>query len=466
MKPVAGALVFMASSLSACSLSFGTIGTWSNVELPPTALLGANSVVLPDGEVVFLGGYDSTGQPRSRVLRFDPKDNQWSQGASMPGQQSGYAIAALPNGSVLIAGGGGLLGGVGALPVAGSGGAESGFQLLAATWLYNPQLDVWSKGGDLHVARSGAAAVVLTDGRVLIAGGSVPLATPIQLPDGTTNFFGFGTSAETFDPQSNSWSLVGPMHFAHGSTALLALPHGMALAAGGCDFANQQLGLGVPMNSAEAFDPSTSSWTVTAPLPEPRCGATGVLLRDGRALVTGGSFSNDQQGSVTDAFLYDEQKRAWTATGSTVAGASAPILLTDGKVFAAAVQAGPVKGALASFVVGGQIFDPASGDWSFATSTSALVSFRLSREGPASPTVFAQSDNNAVVLLGAFGLAYIFNPLATPPPVLILDSSGLGLVLVGFAAAFWLLFAIQYFRGRRIRPRDYGVGRQESVDPP
>jgi hypothetical protein len=451
MKHLAGTLLFVAFGLSACSVSFGTIGSWAIRESPPTSLSRANSVVLPDGEVVFLGGFDlHTGQPLNRPLLFDPKDNRWTQGAPLPGQQSGFAIAALLNGSVLIAGGGGLLGGVGAIPVAGAagGGAAGEFKLLTTTWLYSPQLDLWSKGGDLHIARSGAAAVVLTDGRVLIAGGSVPLTTPIQLPDGTTNFFGYSTSAEIFDPQFNSWSLAGSMHFARGSTALLALRHGMAVAAGGCDFANQQLGLGIPLNNTEVFDPSTTSWTVTAPLPEPRCGATGVLLRDGRALVTGGSFSNNQQGSVTNAFLYDEQKRTWTTAGSTVAGSSAPILLADGKVFVAAIQAGPVKGALASFVVGGQIFDPASGDWSFATSTSALVSFRLTQESPASPTVFAQSDDNAVVLLGAFGLAYIFNPLATPPPVLVLDSSGLGLVLVGLSAATWLSFAIQYFRGR------------------
>jgi hypothetical protein len=457
MKHIAGTLVFIALSLSACSLSFGTIGSWSIRESPPTSLR-TNSVVLPDGEVVFLGGFDlRTGQPLNRPLLFDPKVNQWSQGAPMPDQQSGYAIAALLNGSVLIAGGGGLLGGVGALPVVGGGGdvPAGAHGLLATSWLYSPQLDVWSKGGDLHVARSGAAAVVLTDGRVLIAGGSVPLATPIQLPDGTTNFFGYSTSAEIFDPQSNSWSLAGSMHFARGSMALLALRHGMAVAAGGCDFANQQLGLGIPVNNTEVFDPSTTSWTVTAPLPEPRCGATGVLLRDGRALVTGGSFSNNEQGSVTDAFLYDEQKRTWTTAGSTVAGSSAPILLADGKVFVAAIQAGPVKGALASFVVGGQIFDPASGDWSFATSTSALVPFRLTQEGPASPTVLAQSDDRADVLLGAFGLTFIFNPLGTPASVLILDSSGFGLVLASLAAAVYFWLAFQYVRDRRARSRAF-----------
>ena len=458
MKPMAGALVFMASALSACSHSFGTIGTWSNVEVPPIAMFGTNSVVLSDGGVVFLGGFDATGQPRTRVLRFDPKNSQWSQGAPMPVQQPGYATAALPNGSVLIAGGGGLLGGVGALPVLGAGGEvpAGGSGLLTTTWLYNPQLDVWSKGGDLHVARSGAAAVALTDGRVLIAGGSVPLATPIQLPDGTTNYFGFSTSAETFDPKSNSWSMAGPIHFARGSMALLALPNGMALAAGGCPYANQGFISGGTSTTSEVFVPTTGSWTVTTPLPEPRCGANGLLLRDGRALVTGGSISNlQQEGPGTNAFLYDSQKCTWTTAGSTVAGSSAPILLADGQVFVAAVQAGPVKGALASFVVGGQVFDPASGDWSFTTSTSALVPFRLTQDGSGPPTVLAQPDDRAVVLLGAFGLAFTFNPRAAAPTALILDSSGLGLVLVGLAAAVWLSLAIQFVRGRRLRSRDF-----------
>jgi len=421
MKPMAGALVFTAFAVSACNLSVGTIGTWSNVELPPTAVIEARSVVLPDGEVVFLGGFDKTGQPSNQVLRFDPKNSRWSQGAPIPVLQTGYAITALSDGSVLVAGG---------------GGAEGGSVVVASTWLYNPQVDKWSKGGDLHVARSGAATVLLTDGRVLIAGGSVLLTSP--------NFFGFGNSAEIFDPQSNSWSQVGSMHVARYATALLALQHGRALAAGGCASATYGI-LGGALTSAEVFDPATDAWTVTTPLPEARCGASGITLRDGRPLVTGGL----QQGFVTDAFFYDEQNSRWTSAGSTVTGASSPILLADGRVFVAAIQAGPVKGALASFVVGGQVFDPASGDWTFATSTSALVPFRLAVYGSGLPTLLAQSDDRAVVLLSAFGLAFTFNPLDNPPPALILDSSGLGLVLAVIAGALCLLLAIQYARGRR-----------------
>jgi Kelch motif/Galactose oxidase, central domain len=425
MKAIALVLALMAIGLPACSLSVGTIGTWSNSGLPPTNLSGATSVVLPDGTVVFLGGFDASGQPRAQVLRLDPKDSRWSQGAPMPVPQTGSAIAALSNGSVLVAGGGG------------AGGNE----VLAGTWIYSPQLDSWSKVGDLHVARSGATAVQLADGQVLIAGGSVLLAAP--------NFFGFSNSAETFDPQTNSWSLVGPMHAARTAIALVALRGGRALAAGGCASATYG-NLSGGVTEADVFDPATSAWTVTTPLPEARCGASGLTLRDGRALVTGGSGSNPQQGFDTNAFFYDEHKRDWSVAGSTVADASSPILLSDGRVFVAAVQSGPVKGALASFVIGGQLFDPASGDWSYATSTSVLVPFRLAVYGPGTPTLLAQSDDRAVVLIGTFGLALTFNPLGTTPPLLVLDSSGLTLVLAAFAAALCLWLAIKYMRGRLV----------------
>ena len=225
MRPITAALILVASTLSACSLSFGMVGTWSNEKAPPTSIQGSKSVVMPDGEIVFLGGFDSgRGWQPNRVLRFDPKYNRWRQGVPMPVQQPGYAVAALSNGLVLVAGGGGTVG---------------GDAIVATTWLYDPNLNAWSRVGNLHVARYGATAVLLTDGRVLITGGSAPLASPIQLPDGSIASFEFNNSAETFDPQTNSWSLVGSMHFARGSMALLALPHGMALAAGGCGFADQ-----------------------------------------------------------------------------------------------------------------------------------------------------------------------------------------------------------------------------------
>jgi hypothetical protein len=96
--------------------------------------------------------------------------------------------------------------------------------------------------------------------------------------------------------------------------------------------------------------------------------------------------------------------------------------------------------------VGGQIFDPASGDWSFATSNSVLVSLRFGQ--PESPTVVAKSDGTATLLLETAGVAFTFNPSGVPSPVLILDSSGLALVLAALAAALCLWLAIHYVRDR------------------
>src|ERR1700687_2259382 len=101
MKPNPLAIALVAFTMSACSLSFGTVGTWSNEEPPPTSIEGSNPVALPDGEVVFLGGFDSrTGQPLDQVLLFDPQNNRWRQGAPMPVQETGYAVAPLSSGSV------------------------------------------------------------------------------------------------------------------------------------------------------------------------------------------------------------------------------------------------------------------------------------------------------------------------------------------------------------------------------
>src|SRR3977135_4046761 len=191
----------------------------------------------------------------------------------MPVDETGYAAVALAGGSMLLAG----------------GNRSSDGVLLATTWLYDPQRDIWKKGGDLHLARAGAAAVQLTDGRVLIAGGSVFLETPVQLPDGSPTNFGFTKSAEIFDPQTSSWTLAGSMQIARGSMSLIAQQGGGALAAGGCPYASQAFNTGDALSSAEVFAPATGAWTLTKPMPEARCGAGGLLLRDGRTLLVGGS---------------------------------------------------------------------------------------------------------------------------------------------------------------------------------
>src|SRR6185437_702941 len=72
--------------------------------------------------------------------------------------------------------------------------------LFSATFILKaslPQVStgVWQAAGSLATARSGAAAVALPDGRVLVTGGQ-------------TTGGGITNSAETYDPQTNAWQML------------------------------------------------------------------------------------------------------------------------------------------------------------------------------------------------------------------------------------------------------------------
>jgi NlpC/P60 family len=66
----------------------------------------------------------------------------------------------------------------------------------------------------LHFARSGASAVLLANGKVLIAGGG-----PLQ--------------SELYDPATGTWSVDASLAFAHNGGTMALLPNGDVLMAGG-----------------------------------------------------------------------------------------------------------------------------------------------------------------------------------------------------------------------------------------
>jgi hypothetical protein len=227
--------------------------------------------------------------------------------------------------------------------------------------------------------------------------------------------------------------------------SLVALPAGAALASGGCaglGFAGAfQVGTGEASRDAEVFDPNRLGWAATTPMPEARCGASGVGLRDGRALVVGGD-----QAPASTAVIFDPESRRWTPAG-TIAGTVVgppPLLLAGGRVLLPNVEIGPQQGRVGTAFIGGQVFDPASGDWNFTTTTSVSVSSLFLQEG-GSPEAVALPNGEAIVLLQTVALA--FHPDASPPAGQVLDSLGLTLLLLALAAFLVLLLAIGYVRG-------------------
>jgi hypothetical protein len=98
-------------------------------------------------------------------------------------------------------------------------GGYDGTQYLAPAELYDPKTGSFSPTGSMAAARIGQTATLLSDGRVLIAGGN--------------NALGYLASAELYDPKTGSFSPAGSMTTAHAYHTATVLSDGRILIAGG-----------------------------------------------------------------------------------------------------------------------------------------------------------------------------------------------------------------------------------------
>jgi hypothetical protein len=176
----------------------------------------------------------------------------------------GHTGTLLDDGRVLLAGGSDL----------GAGGA-----IVGTLEIYDPQtMSFELLTGSLQVPRAAHTATKLSDGRVLIVGG--------------TNAAGQVTQAvEIFDPASGSTSLVGGMNRPRVTHSATLLPDGRLFVAGGLSFVNpsdQFATLGSTEDTTEIFDPNTASWTFGPTLPKRLSGHGAALGNDGRVLIAGG----------------------------------------------------------------------------------------------------------------------------------------------------------------------------------
>jgi len=334
-----------------------------------------------------------------------------SQGTARP-QQTNTLLA---NGQVLSAGG----------IVDCSANCSSS----SAAELYDPATGAWSAATGMATARANHVAVRLANGKVLVAGGHVrpvlltttcelydpetgawsptgSLATPRQfhqaalLPAGNVLIMGGlaidynpTASAELYDPLAGTWSSAGRMNtprFLHTTTLL---PNGRVLVAGGSD-----TGGGEPLRpvrSAELYDPSSGTWTATGALGLARFGHTATLLPDGRVLVVGGFDAGAK--AIERPELYNPATGQWSpATATTARTLHTATLLPNGKVL--------VAGGNDSVVFkSAEVFDPASGSWTPAAEL---------REGRTDHTAVLLADGRVLVSGGIAtgGAAFFHSP--------------------------------------------------------
>jgi hypothetical protein len=137
-------------------------------------------------------------------------------------------------------------------------------------------------------------------------------------------------------------------------TATLLL-NGQVLIAGGSG------ATGIPLASAELYNPATSTFAATGSMTTARYGQTAVLLHDGRVLVVGGAGST--------AEVYDPGAGTFAPTGQmTTARTNATATLLDARGNYDVLIAGGI-GSIASPVQSAELYDPQKGTF---TATGAM----------------------------------------------------------------------------------------------
>lgn len=247
----------------------------------------------------------------------------------------------------------------------------------------------WAQTGLLNQPRQYHTATLLTNGKVLVAGG-----LSFSAPSGER------ASAELYDPATGYWQTTGTMNQARYYHTATLLGNGKVLVVGG-------LGVSGVLASAELYDPTTGMWTITGSLNQARQYHTATLLANGQVLVVGGYVPGFFDVYLTSAELYDPITGTWTMTGTLneSRGEHTATLLNNGQVLVVGGYAGP-SGLRAST----ELYDPNSGLWTMTGSLSGPARRQHTTTLLPNGNVLVAGGSGSGFINGNLSIAELYNP--------------------------------------------------------
>jgi N-acetylneuraminic acid mutarotase len=252
-------------------------GTYSDTGSMNEARALHTATLLQDGKVLVTGGgtpnmsgptLSGTGEspaptppPLNSAELYDPATGTWTETGTMEAGLAFHTANLLQDGRVLV---------VGAEQTSDTSG-----RMVAQ--LYDPSSGTFTSTGTPSELRALQTATTLSDGRVLIVGG-VTSASGDQAGQAPPI-----ATAEVYDPAAGTWSPAGSMSTGRVYHGASILDDGRVLVVGGLDPAAGSSGL----TSAEIYDPASNSWSPTGNLATAMIAPVASLLQDGTVLVVG-----------------------------------------------------------------------------------------------------------------------------------------------------------------------------------
>jgi hypothetical protein len=169
---------------------------------------GQTATRLADGRVLMVGAGDMYHSPSSLAEIYDPTTGKFSQTGSLPVAGSNFNAALLTDGRVFV-----------------SGGSVISTPILSLE-LYDPNTGEFTLAGTVDQNRGSYSSTLLDDGRVLLAGG---VSDPPLAVDPTPSV---GNSCEIYDPATGLLSPTGSMGTARAYGTAILLTDGRVLIAG------------------------------------------------------------------------------------------------------------------------------------------------------------------------------------------------------------------------------------------
>lgn len=242
-------------------------GEWRSLPPMPTPR-GNPAAAEIDGMMYVIGGVNSTGF-LDVVERFDPRTRRWATSTALPEQRLATAAAGLRD--LLYAAGGSVL-------------DNGGDRNTDSVVVFNPRKPAlgWKQVAPMSVTRA-RHGLIAAGGHLYAIGGE-------------NQDFDTISTAERYDPDTNTWTAIAPMHESRAFFGITVVGHHIAVIAGYNRVAENSIFL----RTTEVYNTHTDRWrTLDAQLPTPKASLVAATEPNGSILAIGGATAIDGSEPLT-----------------------------------------------------------------------------------------------------------------------------------------------------------------------